>query len=277
MYSLRLPLRLFFLLLFHGFLHGFTLSVAAQDAGAEPQGTGYLTPDGRRAEKTFRICAGCHTLRPGAEHRAGPNLFGLMTRDIASAPGYVYSEELRAKSGRWTTNSLSMFLEKPKDFVPGNAMAYHGIKNRDVRDELVAWLSVATSKGFDPYGLDDIEALLSKGNPDRGRPLFRPCMTCHTYKQGQAAKIGPNLFGLVGRRSATFEGFNYSNPLRRRDVIWTPLELNRFFIEKKRFDQGTHRAFRKLSKFEDRADLIAWLKTLSDKGEKPPVTPARAP
>jgi len=257
MYSIMSLFRLFFSLL--ALTCGLSIPSPAMASDRSAAGQGQ---DWSRAERAFRVCAGCHTLSPSGEHRGGPNLYGLMSREIASAPGFAYSSALRAAGGRWTSERLSAFLEDPRDFAPRSKMAYHGIKSAPVRDDLVAWLIWATQDSGQQAAGNDIAATLASGDADNGRNLFRPCMACHSFEEGGRSKIGPNLFGIVGRPSASFPGFRYSDALEKRNTVWSPMELNRFFIEKKQFGQGTHRAFQDLPTLEARADLIAWLRTL---------------
>lgn len=226
-------------------------------------------PDTSRGPSLFQNCVRCHTISKGGEHRFGPNLFGLMQRDIASAPGYEYSTTLKDQTGPWDEKRLNAFIAKPHLALPGNKMPYAGLMNPHDRADLLAWLLVASD---DPDLDEDIDRLLgnySGGDPVHGRSLSRPCRVCHNFKPDEGHKIGPNLFGIMGRKVAGAEGYDYSDQHLRRGGYWTPDALANFFQERKGFRQGTHVAFQRLRGPIDRADLIAYLATLkSDKEQK---------
>lgn len=107
----------------------------------------------------------------------------------------------------------------------------------------------------------------------RGEKLFRRCAACHTADEGGAKKIGPNLFGVVGRDIATRDGFRYSKALLDLDGNWTDEALNQYLLSPRTYARGTKMAFAGLRKTEDRADVIAWLKLQAPAtvaiGEKP--------
>jgi cytochrome c len=192
----------------------------------------------------------------------GPNLSGFLTRRIGSAEGFDYSSAMGTMTGSWTADRLDAFLEKPGHEARGTSMTFRGIRNAADRAAVISWLMSEGRRpppGTEGHSVSDI---LATGDPEAGRRMSRRCQACHSTRQGQDHKIGPNLYGILGRRIASAKGFDYSARLRRRDGIWTPEQLNAFMFEKKAFDQGSHMAFHSLSGIGDRADLIAWLATL---------------
>jgi cytochrome c len=98
---------------------------------------------------------------------------------------------------------------------------------------------------------------------EKAAQFFRPCGACHSFSEGEPAKIGPNLWGVVGRPVASFPGFDYSERLLRRGGVWTEDRLIEFFEEEKHFEQGTHAAFRNMQTREDRELLLSLLKSLN--------------
>lgn len=79
-------------------------------------------PHQRELERAFAICAGCHDTRPDLGHRVGPNLHGVIGRKAGSAPGYHYSEAMKASGITWDTQTLDAFLKSPTRQVPGSKM-----------------------------------------------------------------------------------------------------------------------------------------------------------
>jgi|GEM_PF-432168 len=225
-------------------------------------------PDISRGPSLFQNCVRCHTISKGGEHRFGPNLHGLMERDIASAPGYQYSKTLKDQTGHWDEKRLNAFIAKPHLALPGNKMPYAGLMNPHDRADLLAWLLVASGDPGLDEGIDQPLGNYSGGDPARGRILTRPCRVCHNFRPDEGHKIGPNLFGVMGRKIAGAEDYDYSELHLRRGGYWTPETLTNFFLERKGFRQGTHRAFKTLKGPIDRADLIAYLATLKDDEKK---------
>lgn len=88
----------------------------------------------------FARCSGCHSVQDGTSHGLGPDLGGLFDREIASAPGYDYSEALRELEGEWTEERLDRFLEDPQGFAPGTTMRMEGIRDPEVRDAIIDYL-----------------------------------------------------------------------------------------------------------------------------------------
>jgi len=219
-----------------------------------------------RGAGIFLKCVNCHTLTKGGKTIYGPNLYGIIGRPIASVPGFNYSPALSAETGVWTAKKLGRFLARPQMAVKGTHMSFEGLLNPHDREDLIAWLEAVQAHKRPPVPASLISQVLDKGDPVRGQKLFRPCKACHSYTAGAKNKIGPNLYGVVGRPVASAPGFAYSSPLQNRGGFWTSETLNSFMIEKKPFGQGSHLAFRTLKKPEDRADIIAYLKTLSPKG-----------
>jgi cytochrome c2 len=87
------------------------------------------------------MCMGCHQAVDGISHRIGPDLYGILDRGIAAAPGYdEYSAALRSHPGRWTREHLDSFLRDPQTFAPGTTMAFGGISDDQQRKELIDYL-----------------------------------------------------------------------------------------------------------------------------------------
>jgi cytochrome c len=87
---------------------------------------------------TFKRCLQCHTPDKGGPNRVGPNLWGIVGRQRASHPGFPYSEAMKSHPGNWTFEELAKYLHDPKADIPGNKMAFAGIKdNAEIADLLL--------------------------------------------------------------------------------------------------------------------------------------------
>ena len=108
-------------------------------------------------------------------------------------------------------------------------------------------------------------AALPEGNVAKGEKLFKArAAQCHTGNKGGNNGVGPNLWGLVGRKSGTIEGFSYSKANSESGVVWTREVLDVYLENPKKFMPGTKMAFAGLKKAQDRADIIAYLESLTD-------------
>ena len=96
-----------------------------------------------------------------------------------------------------------------------------------------------------------------------GEKVFRRnCFVCHTAEKGGPTKQGPNLFGIIGRKTGSIEGFRYTNANKNADITWTPETLDPYLTNPRKVIPGTNMAFAGLPKADDRKNLIAYLQTL---------------
>ncbi len=107
------------------------------------------------------------------------------------------------------------------------------------------------------------EHLLATASPERGAQVIKQCQICHNTQEGQGPKVGPDLYGVVDRPVASVPGFNYTPALKAKGGKWTFAELNKWVTNPRADVPGTSMTFAGLSNEKQRADLIAYLDTLS--------------
>jgi cytochrome c len=106
--------------------------------------------------------------------------------------------------------------------------------------------------------------VLASADTKRGEDAAKVCQACHTFEKGGPTKIGPNLWGVVGRDRASMAGFDYSSGMKSMGGKWTLDDLNQFLTKPQAFVTGTKMTFGGLTRPQVRADVIAYLNTLSD-------------
>ena len=112
---------------------------------------------------------------------------------------------------------------------------------------------------------DPINTLLASADVGAGEKVFKKCAACHTNEAGGANKVGPALYDIVERPIASADGFSYSGALKAygEGKNWSYDSLNGFLWKPKTYIKGTSMGFGGLKKTADRANLIAYLRTLS--------------
>ena len=121
-----------------------------------------------------------------------------------------------------------------------------------------------------------IEKALASADIKRGEATVKVCQTCHNLTKGAGPKIGPDLWDVVGRPKGSVAGFAYSDAIKSKGGEWTVGDLSGFLTNPRGFVPGTKMTFAGLPREEQRADVIAYLNTLSDH-PKPLPTAASAP
>lgn len=117
---------------------------AAEEEGIPDIATLLADADASAGEGAFRACAACHTYEKGGPNRVGPNLWGVVGGPMAHLDDFNYSDALMERAqegGEWTWENLNGFLHAPREWLPGTAMSYAGLKNDQDRANLLAWMN----------------------------------------------------------------------------------------------------------------------------------------
>jgi cytochrome c len=130
----------------------------------------------------------------------------------------------------------------------------------------VAETGAANQTGGAEASAASLGTLLASADPKRGEAGAKACAACHIFTKGGPNKVGPNLWGVVGRPHASHEGFPYSEAMKTHaSEPWTYEALNAFIASPKEAIPGTKMTFGGIKKDAARADLLSYLATLSDK------------
>lgn len=121
-----------------------------------------------------------------------------------------------------------------------------------------------------------IAELLAAADVERGQSVFRACQACHTVDKGGPNRVGPNLWGVVGHEIAMHEGYAYSNALKAKSgEHWTFENLDAFLRSPRTYAPGTKMTYAGLGRDAQRADLLAYLNSLSDDPQPLPAADAQ--
>ncbi len=123
--------------------------------------------------------------------------------------------------------------------------------------KIAAALAVLVVTGF-------AGSALAEGDAAAGEKVFRKCKACHAVGDGAKNKVGPMLNGIVDAEIASVEDFKYSEAFlakKAEGLVWTEEELDAFLTKPKKYLKGTKMSFAGLKKEDQRADVIAYLKT----------------
>ena len=191
---------------------------------------------------------------------------------------------------------LDHMTENPSVFAPGTKMAlFPGLPDAKQRADVIVFLrskndnppplpeAVAapaegkppaeTPAGGAPAGGSEILALLATADPKQGETDAALCKVCHTFDKGGAVLVGPNLYGVVGKKIASQEGVNYTPALKSKQGDWTYENLDLWLANPQAFAPGTTMAFPGVPDVKKRANIIAFLRSKSD---SPAPLPAAA-
>lgn len=107
---------------------------------------GYKQGDAKKGAKLFKTrCLQCHTVEEGGPNKIGPNLHGVFSRTSGSKEDFSYSDAMKSKGVDWSPDTVFEYLGNPKKYIPGNKMAFAGLKKDADKNNLIAYLEKTTS------------------------------------------------------------------------------------------------------------------------------------
>lgn len=99
--------------------------------------------DAAAGKAVFNRCKICHTVEAGGRNGVGPNLHGVFGRKAGTAEGFAYSEAMKNSGITWDDETITKYLHNPREMVPGNKMAFPGVKDDKEVADLLAYLHQA--------------------------------------------------------------------------------------------------------------------------------------
>lgn len=115
-----------------------------------------------------------------------------------------------------------------------------------------------------PSGPESIEPLLAKADIKRGQQVAKKCLQCHVFEKGGPHRVGPALYDVFGKKIGWHKNYPYSKAFQEKKGIWDDAALNAYLYKPRSFIPGTKMSFAGLEKAQDRADLVVYLRSLSD-------------
>lgn len=122
-----------------------------------------------------------------------------------------------------------------------------------------------------------LAAAAQEGDPVAGEKAFGKCKACHTVEEGKN-RVGPSLYGVVGREAGAIEGFRYSDAMQKADIVWDDENLHKYLENPKGFLPGNKMIFAGIKNPEERGNVIAYLAAQGPESAKAgdPAAPAKA-
>ena len=238
-------------------------------AAAAPFESFLATADVAKGEASFKKCTSCHSIDQGGANGQGPNLYAILGDGIAQGRGgFAFSDALKAKGGKWDWASLNSWLEAPSAFASGTKMSFAGLTDPQERANVMAYLN---SKGSNlplpavpaaPAAGAAAPAVALVGDAAKGQKSFAKCGSCHTIAPGGPNGQGPNLAGIYGDKKGEGRGgFAFSDGLKAKGGVWDEASLDAWLTNPSGYVPGTKMSFAGLSDVQERANVIAYLKT----------------
>jgi cytochrome c len=162
---------------------------------------------------------------------------------------------------------IGMVAGKASEFLYYGGPKHPGHEHEEPRGYQIEVTEAPVSGGNSaPKGPADISALYASADIEAGKSYFgKKCATCHTIEKGGANGVGPNLYGIMGHKIASYAGFSYSDALKKYSAeSWNFENMNAWQYQPRAFAPGTIMAYAGNPKDQERANLIAYLNSMSD-------------
>jgi cytochrome c len=252
--------------------------------------------DAKEGEKVAKACVACHSFEKGGPNKVGPDLSEIVDRPKAAHEGYAYSDAVKKLGGKWTYQDLFEWLKNPSAYAKGTKMTFH-VSNAEKRADVLAYLRTLSSNPVPlPKPTEEelkkaeekpaetkaaaataapaqeakkteptkpIGEMLATASVENGEKISKRCTACHDLSKDGKNKVGPHLYGVVGRDKASVSDYSYSPNMKTLQGKWTFEDLYTYLDNPQAFAKGSKMTF-KLTKPGERADIIAYLRTLSD-------------
>ena len=169
-----------------------------------------------------------------------------------------------ASSIAWLSGFASSQFVKPVDLAQ-DAVKIEVADTAATAPVAAASSDVAAAPAAAPAAVVSVLEMVASADVARGKTLAKACTACHNFDKGVKNGVGPNQWDLVGRKKESVAGFKYSGKLAAQGGdVWTYGELNKFLANPKAYAPGTKMAYAGIKKSEDRAAVLAYLRSLSD-------------
>lgn len=232
------------------------LSISTATAMIMLTSAAHATDDVAQGKKIAKKCKVCHSLKEGGKNKLGPPLFGVINRKAGSLETYKYSKAMKNSGLTWDEHTLNDFITRPKGLVKGTKMGFKGLKKSSQRSDLIAYFKTLQSK-------EAAEKNILVGSIEGGKKVAKKhCTVCHTFNKGGRVIFGPNLWDIAGKPAASVPGFKYSKALKNSGLVWTEKNVIAFMSNPQQFVPGTTARFPGLKTAKDKADIVAYIKSL---------------
>ncbi len=251
------------------------LVTAADEPPLSPEMAAMIAAGDPEAGRSYaQRCVGCHSMREEQTvggPQSGPVLFGVFEAQAGAQSDFAYSPALVGMHDAglsWTAARLNAFLSDPAAAAPGTSMTIGAIRDDQARANVIAYLKTLQPEPDTNGATNALVTRITGADLADGEALATGrCSSCHSFAQGGAAIVGPNLYDIVGAPVAAAEGFNYSQALRAlgdEGAEWTFDRLDAFLANPAITVPGTRMGFAGIANPDDRAAVIAYLRTLSE-------------
>lgn len=159
-------------------------------------------------KKVFKKCKSCHTLEKGASHKVGPNLWGVLGRDVATHDGFKYSKAMKNYAGVWSAERLVKFLTKPKSEIKGTKMSFGGLKKEADRANIIAYLNSMSDQPLELTSTTPATPASDDTSDDTDSPEFGTLKIAEGVDVTHAYCTACHSTDIIAQQGQTRDGWN---------------------------------------------------------------------